>query len=248
MKAIRQGISLFFPAYNEEENVEYMVRSASKVLQGLVGDNHEILVIDDGSTDKTPLIVEELSAWNSRVRLVSHRGNKGFGRAVRTGIENSRFSWIFYTDCDGQFDLKELVLLWEERHTADILSGYRRRRKDPGMRLVYSLLWNTLTTLLFIRAFKDVDASFKLYRASIFHRIKPRSTCGVIDFEILTLARDMGYRVRQLPVSHYPRRAGTVSFESVRTGFIAWVRIGPIMEMFSQLMALRLRTWRGKVL
>jgi len=108
-------------------------------------------------------------------------------------------------------------------------------------------LWNTLTSMLFLRSFRDVDASFKLYRKSIFQNIKPRATCGVIDFEILTLARDMGYRVLQIPVSHFPRRAGTVSFESVRSGFIAWVKVGPILEMFSQLMAFRLRTWKGNI-
>ncbi len=224
-----------------------MVNSAASVLEDITGGRWEIIIVDDGSTDSTAAIAEKLSKTDSRVRLVSHGCNKGFGRAVRTGIESSGMEWIFYTDCDGQFDLQELSLLWRERNRADIISGFRRKRKDPGMRLFYSLMWNTLTTMLFLRSFRDVDASFKLYRASIFQRIKPRSTCGVIDFEILTLARDMGYRVLQIPVSHYPRRAGTVSFESVRTGFIAWVRIRPILEMFSQLMAFRRRTWKGEV-
>lgn len=246
--AIDTGISLFLPAYNEEENVEYMVRTASTVLQGLVGRNWEIIVVDDGSTDSTPSITETLSSADPRVRLVSHNGNRGFGAAVRTGIESSRHQWIFYTDCDGQFDLNEMELLWRERHRADIISGFRRRRRDPGMRLMYSLLWNSLTTIMFMRSFRDVDASFKLFRASIFQRVRPRSTCGVIDFEIMTLARDMGYRILQLPVSHYPRRAGTVSFEAVRTGFIAWVRIGPIMEMFRQLVEFRIRAWTGRVM
>lgn len=224
-----------------------MVREAAAVLDGITGGRWEIIVVDDGSTDSTASITEGLSREDPRVRLVSHGGNKGFGRAVRTGIESSEMEWIFYTDCDGQFDLGEMELLWRERHRADIVSGFRRRRRDPGMRLLYSLLWNTLTSMLFLRSFRDVDASFKLYRASIFQRIRPRATCGVIDFEILTLARDMGYRVVQIPVSHYPRRAGTVSFEAVRTGFIAWVRIGPILEMFYQLMAFRSRSWKGKV-
>lgn len=245
---IKEGLSLFFPAYNEEENVAYMVGSAQEVLGKLCGDNWEIIVVDDGSTDSTASIVKQLSLQDNRVKLASHNGNKGFGSAVRTGIDSSLYSWIFYTDCDGQFDLHELELLWRERHSADIISGFRRRRKDPGMRLMYSLLWNTLTTMLFLRSFKDVDASFKLYRASIFRRIKPRATCGVIDFEILTLARDMGYRIMQVPVNHYPRRAGTVSFESVRSGFIAWVKPGPIIEMFTQLIDFRLRSWKGKVL
>jgi len=224
-----------------------MVNSASGVLESITGGRWEIIIVDDGSTDSTASITKSLSDADSRIRLVSHKGNRGFGQAVRSGIEASSMEWIFYTDCDGQFDLDEMHLLWNERHRADIVSGFRRRRKDPGMRLIYSLMWNTLTTMLFLRSFRDVDASFKLFRASIFKRIKPVSTCGVIDFEILTLARDMGYRVLQIPVSHYPRRAGTVSFESVRTGFIAWVRIGPILEMFNQLVAFRIRTWKGRV-
>ena len=101
--------------------------------------------------------------------------------------------------------------------------------------------------MMFLRGFKDVDSSFKLYRSSIFKILKPQSTCGVIDFEILTLARDMGFRVIQIPVSHYQRRAGTVSFESVRSGFIAFVKLGPILEMFMQLVAFRFRSWRGTV-
>ena len=224
-----------------------MVCSAAEVLEDITGGRWEIIVVDDGATDSTASITKMLSRKDPRIRLVSHEENKGFGQAVRTGIESSTMEWIFYTDCDGQFDLEEIHLLWNERHRADIISGFRRRRKDPGMRLLYSLMWNTLATMFFLRSFRDVDASFKLYRASIFERIKPRSTCGVIDFEILTLARDMGYRVLQIPVSHFHRRAGKVSFESVRTGFIAWVKIGSILEMFTQLMAFRVRTWKGRV-
>lgn len=222
-----------------------MVSAARKVLDRIVGSNWEVIVVDDGSTDSTASLTLSMSKTDTRIKLVSHHRNLGIGRAVRTGIENSTKEWIFYTDCDGQFDLEELEQVWARRQEADIVSAFRRRRKDPGMRLGYSLLWNTLTLLLFLRGFKDVDSSFKLFRSSIFNSIKPESTCGVIDFEILTLARDMGYRVIQMPVSHYARRAGTVSFETVRSGFIAFVKIGPIFEMFQQLLAFRLRSWRG---
>lgn len=222
-----------------------MVSSAREVLEKIAGNNWEIIVVDDGSTDSTAALTIAMSKEDPRIRLVSHMENSGFGSAVRTGIEQSTNEWIFYTDCDGQFDLKELELVWERRGNADIVSAFRHNRKDPGMRLGYSLLWNTLTLMLFLRGFKDVDASFKLYRASIFKEIKPESTCGVIDFEILTLARDMGYRVVQIPVSHYERRAGTVSFESTRKGFIALVKFGAIYEMFQQLLAFRIRSWKG---
>ncbi len=222
-----------------------MVSSAREVLDRVVGSNWEIIVVDDGSTDTTATITNSLSVLDPRVQLVSHPKNLGFGSAIRTGIEHSSKNWIFYTDCDGQFDLKQFDLVWARRHDADIVSAFRHDRKDPGMRLWYSLLWNTLTIMLFLRGFKDVDSSFKLFRSSIFNKIKPQSTCGVIDFEILTLARDMGYRVIQLPVNHFHRRAGTVSFESARVGFIAFVKFGAIWEMFQQLMAFRIRSWRG---
>jgi glycosyltransferase involved in cell wall biosynthesis len=240
-----EGISLFLPTYNEEENVAFMVSNACRVLDKVAGSNWEVMVVNDGSTDRTREITLELSRREPRVRLVDHVRNLGFGSAVRTGIQNSRYPWVFYTDCDGQFDLDELELLWERRSEADVVSGFRRRRRDPGMRLIYSLGWNVVTLMLFMRGFKDVDASFKLYRKKIFERVKPLSTSGTVDFEILTLARGMGYRVLQVPVSHYPRRAGTVSFETSRRGFFAFVRFGAIWELWVQLWAFRVRTWRG---
>lgn len=222
-----------------------MIRSAKKVLERLVEPNWEILVVDDGSTDNTASITSQLMLEDSRIKLIKHGVNKGFGCTIRTGIEHSSKEWIFYTDCDGQFDLNELEQVWAERIDIDVVSAFRHKRKDPAMRLAYSFLWNALTLVLFLRGFKDVDASFKLFRASIFDKVKPQSTCGVIDFEILTLARNMGYKIIQIPVSHYSRRAGSVSFESMRVGFIAVVKFSAIYEMFQQLLAFRIRTWRG---
>lgn len=223
-----------------------MVGSIMNVLDGM-GVSGEVIVVDDGSTDDTAGVTEELCSKDDRVRLVSHPVNMGIGRAVWSGIRAASMPWIFYTDCDGQFDLEELGYLWEMRGDADIISGFRRWRRDPLMRLMYSFAYNTLTYLLFWGGFKDVDASFKLFRKEIFRRFDVRSTSSVADLELLILPRKLGMRVLQVPVSHYPRRAGTVSCESFRSGFFAWVRIGPIVEMFVQLLALRKRLWRGDV-
>lgn len=239
-----EGLSLFLPAYNEEENVEWMIDRAREVLTSIT-DRWEVIVVDDGSTDRTASITRSIAQRDDRVILVSHPSNMGFGQALMSGIAASRMEWVFYTDCDGQFDLDELHHIWSIRESADVISGYRRRRKDPGMRLFYSLAYGVLTLLLFGRGFKDCDSSFKLYRRDIFRRVKPRSTSGVADYEILMLARGKGYRVRQVPVSHFPRRAGTVSFETLRSGFIAWVKVSAITEMLRQLIAFRLRIYRG---
>jgi len=223
-----------------------MVGRAVEVLTRL-GVPFEVIVVDDGSTDATASITSGLAGSDERIRLVSHGRNLGFGMAVRSGIEAARHSWIFYTDCDGQFDLDELMMLWEVRGRSDVISAFRRRRMDPGLRLFYTMCYNSLAWFLFWGGFMDVDCSFKLYRKSIFEVVRPRSTCGVIDLEILHLARGHGFRVRQLPVTHRPRRAGTVSFETVRWGFFAWVRLSAVWQMFAQLWDLRIRTWRGDV-
>ncbi len=223
-----------------------MVETAIEVLSGL-GVEWEIIVVDDGSSDRTAEIAEALTRIYQGVKLVRHTKNRGIGSAVRTGISSSSMVWIFYTDCDGQFDLSELEMFWNMRDKADVFSGFRRRRQDPLMRLMYSFAYNVLTYVFFYGGFKDVDASFKLFRRVIFERISLRSSSSVADLELLLLPRMCGYRVRQLPVSHFPRRAGSVSCESYRKGVFAWVRIAPIMEMFIQLVQLRFRLWRGDV-
>jgi len=237
---------MVFPAFNEEENVAYMVESGISVLSRL-GVDWEIIVVDDGSSDRTAEIAQDMSIQHPGVKMVSHAENRGIGSAVNTGIRNSTKDWVFYTDCDGQFDLEELEMLWSLRDEADVISGYRRRRQDPLMRLMYSFSYNTLTYILFAGGFKDVDASFKLFKRNIFNNIDIRSSSSVADLELLILPRLRGYRIRQLPVSHLPRRAGSVSCESYRKGIFAWVRLGPIMEMFVQLLQLKLRLWRGDV-
>lgn len=224
--------------------MEYMVGKIMEVLDHLDIPG-EIIVVDDGSSDGTARIAGKLAGEHRNVRAVSHPVNIGIGGAVWTGIRTASMPWVFYTDCDGQFDLRELESLWLIREGADVVSGFRRNRKDPLMRLMYSFAYNTLTYLLFWGGFRDVDSSFKLFRRDIFNRFEIRSTSSVADLELLLFPRKLGMRVLQLPVSHYPRRAGSVSCESFRSGIFAWVRLGPIIEMFVQLLRLRLRVWRG---
>ena len=205
-----EALSLFYPMHNEEENIEEAVQRARSALPRFA-DQFEIIVVDDGSRDRTGEIADRLAAAHPEVRVVHHPKNRGYGGALRSGIAASRFPWIFYTDGDNQFDLSEIALLLPMRHEHEIVTGYRMERRDPLYRKVNAWLFNCLVHALFRVHLRDVDCAFKLYRASIFEGMELRSTGAPIDLEILARARRRGARIGEVGVHHYPRQFGEQS-------------------------------------
>lgn len=227
-RAIDVSLSVFFPCYNEQANVERVVRRAVEVLDGLVTD-WEVIVVDDGSSDDTGDIADRLADGDRRIRAVHHPRNLGYGRALRSGFAAARKEYVFYTDGDGQFDVTELAELLALRGEADIVSGYRRNRSDGVLRRINAAAWGRLVQLLLRFRCRDVDSAFKLYRREIFDRIELKSTGALIDAEVLARARRCGFTIRTLPVTHYPREAGAA------TG----ARPTVILRAFRELLALR---------
>jgi glycosyltransferase involved in cell wall biosynthesis len=238
-------LSVFMPAYNEELNVGASVEECLRELPALA-EKFEIIVVDDGSRDRTATIVRELAQRDERVRLVQHNRNRGFGAACRSGIAASRYQFIFYTDIDGQFRIRDLGRLIPLIADADLVSAYRLHRQDPPFRQVYAFCYNALLKLLFGLPFRDVDASFKLYRREIFNQFQIESETGFSDAETLLKARIFGLRVRQVGVPHYARRAGTVSFQAAQGGlFSGLVRFRAIKELWDDLWRFRRRAQSG---
>jgi glycosyltransferase involved in cell wall biosynthesis len=221
-------LSVFFPCYNEEGNVERVVRRAVEVLNGMLSD-WEIIIVNDGSADATGPIADRLAAEDSRVRAVHHERNGGYGRALRTGFEAARKPYVFYTDGDGQFDIAELTLLLDRLDEADIVSGVRVRRQEGLLRRMNSAAWAWLVKRMLCFRCKDVDSGFKLYKREIFDRIELKSTGALIDAEILSRATRLGYRIADVPVSHLPREAGQSTGANLRV----------ILRAFKELRALR---------
>lgn len=205
------SLSLFYPMHNEEGNIDEAVRRALRVLPDHA-DRYEVILVDDGSRDRTGELAD---AWVSRhpdlVRAVHHETNRGYGGALQSGIRASRYDWIFYTDGDNQFDLEELPLLlaWSDRY--EIVSGYRRDRRDPLHRKLNAGIWNLAVKLLFRIPGRDVDCAFKLYRADVVRDLPLKSRGALIDVEIYARARRRGARIKEVPVHHYPRTHGTQS-------------------------------------
>ena len=234
--AIRNAgsISVFFPCYNEQENVARTVEQALGVLEKL-NAGFEVIIVDDGSADRTGRIADEIAARDSRVKAVHHRTNLGYGAALQSGFKAATKELVFYTDCDGQFDLNELPLLLPLIRQYDIVVGYRINRQDNLIRRINGWCWTKLVCLLFGMKVRDIDCAFKLYKREIFDNIKLSSTGALISAEILARAVRRGYSLTQKGVHHYPRTAGKQTGANLRV----------IFRAFKELFKLRRRILSG---
>jgi len=179
------SLSAVIPAYNEEDNVGEMIEALAATLEPITAD-YEIVVVDDGSRDRTALVMSEYASRYPRVRLVRHDINQGYGAAVLTGLTTSVKDWIFFTDADRQFDLNEVHRLLSLAHGTDLIVGYRAPRRDPFTRRLNGWGWSTLVNTLFGYTARDIDCAFKLIRrevvANIQHRIVSRGRLSAPSF------------------------------------------------------------------
>jgi glycosyltransferase involved in cell wall biosynthesis len=221
------SISVFFPCYNEQENIERVAKSAAELLESLHLD-YEVILVDDGSKDNTGKIADKLAAENSRIKVVHHSPNKGYGAALQSGFKAATKEYVFYTDGDGQFDIKELPNLFKYVPEYDIVTGFRIKRQDNFMRKLNAFCWTTMVNILFGMKIKDMDCAFKLYKRKIFDEITLKSTGALINTEIFARFNNKGYKVYQLGVHHYPRTAGTQTGANIKV----------ILRAFKELFAL----------
>ncbi|MBI2028412.1 MAG: glycosyltransferase family 2 protein [Candidatus Levybacteria bacterium] len=232
---LKGGLSVFLPTYNEEENIQKAVESIYNYIEKNILD-FELIVVNDGSKDKTKDIVEKLKKKYKNLRLINHTKNMGYGRALRSGFENSRKKHIFYTDADNQFDISEIKKLIPLLKEYDIVSGYRIKRRDPLMRIIIADTYNLLIRILFNLKIRDVDASFKIYKRRIFDNISLKSNTGLIDAEVLIKSLKNGYSIGQIGVSHFPRRFGRTTYEvGTRNKIFAFVRPEVIIDILKEI-------------
>lgn len=214
------------PAYNEEENIRDLVFEINDYLKNRFQD-HEILIVSEGSTDKTNEIVKELEGQIPHLKLLARPENFGYAGALRTGFTNSKKDLIFYTDGDRQFDIKELDLLLPMIEKYDIVTGYKIKRHDPLMRIWTSKIYNWTMRLLFGLKVKDVNCAFKLYRREVIDKVDflPSLTQGVINVEIYLTGLKNGFTIGEVGVHHFHRAKGKTDAEIGGRGkIIAFVK------------------------
>ena len=224
------SLSIVLPAYNEEENVEAAVEQVSAVTQKL-GIDYEIILVNDGSADRTGDIGRELEERVPNFQLVEHHPNRGYGGSLKAGFAAATKDLVAFVPADQQFDFGEITVLLERIDEADIVSGYRADRQDNFIRKLNALGWNTLVGLLFGRLCRDIDCGFKLFRREILDHVHIESNGAMIDTEFLAGAKARGYRITDVPVTHLPRVAGEA------TG----ANIAVVAKAFRDLVRFRLR-------
>ena len=224
------SLSIVIPAYNEELNAAAAVEQVSEVAQGL-GLEYEIVLVNDGSKDRTGEIGRELEQRIPNFRLVEHYPNRGYGGALKAGFAAAKYELIAFVPADNQFEFGEVTRLLERIDDTDIVCGYRADRQDPLIRKFNALGWNLTVRLFFGHLTRDIDCGFKLFRRDVLDRVRIESDGAMIDTEMLAGARARGMGIVDVPVTHLARVGGEA------TG----ADLGVVFRAFRDLVRFRLR-------
>jgi glycosyltransferase involved in cell wall biosynthesis len=200
------------PAYNDAESIVPLISEALAVLP-TIADDYEVIVVNDGSTDATGAVLDEFVRNRSHVKVIHHDRNKGYGGALRTGFDSATKELVFYTDGDGQYDVRDLPTLYRLlKPHVDVVNGYKVTRGDAGHRKLLGTAYHRIASLLFSIPIRDVDCDFRLIRASALRRIELTSSSGAICVELVHKLYRAGCNFVEVPVSHRPRLHGRSQF------------------------------------
>jgi glycosyltransferase involved in cell wall biosynthesis len=212
------SVSVFFPAYNDAPSIPKLVAAAFEVLEQ-EADDYELIVVNDGSQDNTGEVLAELERRHAPLmRVITHEKNRGYGGALRSGFAAATKELVFYTDGDGQYDVRELPkLLAQMKSDVGLVNGYKLERNDPQHRIWIGSVYNAFAKVLFRIRIRDIDCDFRLIRRSLLNAINLRSTSGTICVELVRKLELTPYRVVEVGVHHYPRLHGMSQFFRVQS-------------------------------
>ncbi len=204
------SVSFFCPAYNDEKNLPILVPHVSQFLKEIT-DTYEILIVHDGSPDKTGEVADSLAKEFSNVCVIHHAKNMGYGAALRDGFLGAKYDYVMYTDGDNQYDVREFLPYLHLLDTNDVLSGYVTKKAASLRRKIQSQVWNWLVRVLFFVWCRDIDCAMKIYKRAVLENISIKSSSCFIDAEMIIKAKKAHFKVAQFPVTHFPRTGGLAS-------------------------------------
>ncbi|MBU4501415.1 MAG: glycosyltransferase family 2 protein [Nanoarchaeota archaeon] len=210
------SISVFFPAYNDEKTIPILIEDATSVLKPLT-DDYEIIIIDDCSPDNIGMIVDEIAKKDKHVKVIHHEKNRGYGGALKSGFKAATKDYIFYTDGDAQYDVKELKKLLKYAEDYDVVNGYKIKRRDKFYRMLLGKMYNKFARTMFnMNQINDVDCDFRMFKKNVIKDINLESDGGFICVEMMYKIHRAKYKIKEVPVNHYPRKYGKSQFFNFR--------------------------------
>lgn len=210
------SVSVVIPMYNEKECICYTVKELRKGFFDECVD-FEIVVVDDGSTDGSFFLVNDLCKYYSFLRIIHFDKNRGIGSALKAGFKSAKNSIIIYTDSDLPVDiatLKRGLNILNDRDDLDMVIGYRHGRRESVMRYIYTYVFNGVIRRLFKVKFRDINCAMKIFRRSVIENMILRSEGPFIDAELVVRARNRGVKIFELKINEVPRAFGYSKFAS----------------------------------
>ncbi len=205
----KYGFSLVLLFYNEEENVLRVVDELRAVLSG-AGFDFNLVLVDNGSRDRTPELIQGLAEKDPRLKRVTVAENLGFGWGVISGLAAADGAWVGYMGGDGQVDPADVVRLLELTGTGfDLIKVRRRERQDGFLRSWISNVYVMLVCLAFGLPFYDVNATPRIFRREWLERFRLSSKDWFLDAELMIKARLLGLTVREVPIVFQKREGGS---------------------------------------
>jgi glycosyltransferase involved in cell wall biosynthesis len=211
------SLTFFFPCYNDKGTIGKLIDDSAAVVQKLGIDDFEVIVTDDGSTDGAHELLEELLKTKPFLRVVFHEKNRGYGAALRSGFGQATKDWIFYTDGDGQYDVKEVALLVDAlEEGVDLVNGYKMKRQDTFDRIIIGKIYQWAMKAVFLLKIRDVDCDYRLFRRAKLEEVVLKSEDGSMCVELSRRLQNAGAVIRQVPVHHFSRVYGHSQFFTFR--------------------------------
>lgn len=240
------SLSVFFPAYNDAPSLPKLLSTTFAVLDGCVED-FEVIVVNDGSADNTGAVLQELKkTFGPRLKIVTHRINRGYGGALRSGFAAASKEFVFYTDGDGQYDVRQLPeLLRQAGPDVGLVNGYKIKRHDPWHRIVIGAMYNQFARRLFRVRLRDIDCDYRLIRNATVKSVNLTCTSGTVCVELVKKIELTGTRVVEVPVNHFAREHGRSQFfrlKSLATTFVQLLRLHRRLVLTPWL-----ETWRQRL-
>ena len=228
MKKI-SSISIIFPLFKDRKTVKKMILKSQKALKRCGIKNNEIVIVDDGCPENSGHLAKKISRGSKNIKVIFHRKNLGYGAAIKTGLKNCKYDWIFQTDGDNEYDVFDLLKLIKKTEYSDLVVTYRLKKKYKTSRIVISWVYNKILRILFHTNFKDISTGSRLIKRSILNNINLISNSPFLGAELAIKSKYQGYNVSEVGINTYPRTFGSGSSVTLKNILLT---IKEMLELF----------------